>query len=61
MAAFTLWKNGPLMRADGTAIANLLACGEMVGGVFYNGHPGGSGLTSDAVFGRRAGNGAAGT
>ena len=54
-------EEGAVMRADGTAIANLLACGEMVGGVFYNGHPGGKGLTSDAVFGRRAGYVAAGT
>jgi len=30
-----------------------------VGGVFFNGYPGGSGLTSGAVFGRRAGTGAA--
>ena len=35
------------------------ACGEIVGGVFYAGYPGGSGLTSGAVFGRRAGQGAA--
>jgi tricarballylate dehydrogenase len=31
----------------------------MVGGVFFNGYPGGSGLTSGVVFGRRAGYGAA--
>ena len=54
-------ENGAVMRGDGTAIANLFACGEMVGGVFYNGYPGGSGLTSGAVFGRRAGYGAAET
>ena len=33
---------------------------ELVGGVFYGGYPGGSGLTSGAVFGRSAGYGAAG-
>jgi tricarballylate dehydrogenase len=31
----------------------------MVGGVFFEGYPGGSGLTSGAVFGRLAGKGAA--
>ncbi len=36
-------------------IPGLFACGEMVGGVFLNGYPGGSGLTSGAVFGRLAG------
>ena len=61
MAVSRLWKNSVVMRADGTAIANLFACGEMVGGVFYNGYTRGSGPTSDAVFERRAGYGAAGT
>jgi tricarballylate dehydrogenase len=49
---------GAVLREDNTAIAGLYACGEMVGGVFFNGYPGGSGLTSGAVFGRRAGRGA---
>jgi len=40
-------------------IEGLYACGEMVGGVFYYGYPGGSGLTSGAVFGRLAGYSAA--
>ena len=50
---------GAVLRADDSAIDGLFACGEMVGGVFFNGYPGGSGLTSGAVFGRRAGRGAA--
>lgn len=50
---------GHVLREDGTAILGLHACGELVGGVFYAGYPGGSGLTSGAVFGRRAGRGAA--
>lgn len=50
---------GAVVSEDGTTIAGLFACGEMVGGVFFNGYPGGSGLTSGAVFGRRAGQGAA--
>lgn len=51
--------NGAVLKADDVAITGLFACGELVGGVFFNGYPGGSGLTSGAVFGRRAGNGAA--
>ncbi len=39
-------------------IAGLFACGELVGGVFWGGYPGGSGLTSGAVFGRLAGSAA---
>ena len=51
---------GGVMRGDGIEIPGLFACGELVGGVFYEGYPGGSGLTSGAVFGRLAGQGAAG-
>ncbi len=50
---------GGVVGEDGREIPGLYACGEMVGGVFFNGYPGGSGLTSGAVFGRRAGYGAA--
>ena len=50
---------GEVLRADGRAIEGLFACGEMLGGLFFNGYPGGSGLTAGAVFGRRAGYGAA--
>ncbi|UPG73768.1 FAD-dependent tricarballylate dehydrogenase TcuA [Roseomonas gilardii subsp. gilardii] len=50
---------GGVVHADGHDIPGLFACGELVGGVFFNGYPGGSGLTSGAVFGRRAGQGAA--
>lgn len=51
--------HGEVLREDETVVGNLFACGEIVGGVFYNGYPGGSGLTSGAVFGKRAGQGAA--
>jgi tricarballylate dehydrogenase len=51
--------SGGVVHADGHDIPGLFACGELVGGVFFNGYPGGSGLTSGAVFGRRAGAGAA--
>jgi len=50
---------GGVVHVDGHDIPGLFACGELVGGVFFNGYPGGSGLTSGAVFGRRAGYGAA--
>ena len=49
---------GEVLRGDGSLIPGLFACGELVGGVFFNGYPGGSGLTSGAVFGRQAGYGA---
>lgn len=52
-------ENGSVLSKDGNRIEGLFACGEIVGGVFYAGYPGGSGLTSGAVFGRRAGYGAA--
>lgn len=51
-------ESGSVMAENGAPIKGLYACGELVGGVFFNGYPGGSGLTSGAVFGRRAGYGA---
>ena len=36
-------------------IPGLYAAGELVGGLFYENYPGGSGLMSGSVFGRRAG------
>ncbi|MEM6385453.1 MAG: FAD-dependent tricarballylate dehydrogenase TcuA [Pseudomonadota bacterium] len=50
---------GYVLREDQSPIDGLFAAGEMVGGVFFGGYPGGSGLTSGTVFGRRAGFGAA--
>ena len=44
---------------DGEPIGGLFAAGELVGGLFYFNYPGGTGLTSGAVFGRIAGQGAA--
>lgn len=40
-------------------IAGLYAAGEMVGGLFYDNYPGGSGLMAGSVFGYRAGHAAA--
>jgi len=52
-------QEGAVIGKDGAPIPGLFACGEIVGGVFFHGYPGGSGLTSGAVFGRIAGQGAA--
>lgn len=49
-----------LIRAStGRPMPGLHCVGEMMGGLFYSNYPGGSGLTSGAVFGRRAGKAAA--
>lgn len=50
-------ETGNVVSKEGDPIQGLFACGELVGGVFFAGYPGGSGLTSGAVFGRRAGYG----
>ncbi len=43
----------------GNPIPGLYAAGELVGGIFYHNYPGGTGLTSGAVFGKLAGASAA--
>lgn len=40
-------------------IDGLFVAGEMVGGLFYHNYPGGSGLMSGSVYGKRAGKSAA--
>ena len=52
-------EQGSVLNKNNEPISGLFACGELVGSVFFNGYPGGSGLTSGAVFGRIAGYGAA--
>ena len=47
-----------VLDTDHRPIPGLFAAGELVGGLFYLNYPGGSGLTSGAVFGRIAGAGA---
>ena len=44
-----------VMDEAGEPIAGLYAAGELVGGLFYNNYPGGSGLMAGAVFGKIAG------
>ncbi|MGH3343045.1 MAG: FAD-dependent tricarballylate dehydrogenase TcuA [Carbonactinosporaceae bacterium] len=48
-----------VVDTDMTPIPRLFAAGELVGGLFYFNYPGGTGLTSGAVFGRIAGTSAA--
>lgn len=48
-----------VIDANDQPVPSLYAAGELVGGLFYGNYPGGSGLTSGAVFGRRAGKSAA--
>ena len=51
--------DGEVLNTDYQPIRGLYAAGELVGGLFYFNYPGGSGLTSGAVFGRIAGTTAA--
>ena len=48
-------EHAEVLDRDGQVIVGLFACGEIVGGIFLGGYPGGSGLTSGAVFGKIAG------
>ena len=48
-------RDARVLDRAGRPISGLYAAGELVGGLFYHNYPGGSGLTSGAVFGRRAG------
>jgi tricarballylate dehydrogenase len=52
--------DGEVEDTAGQPIPGLYAAGELVGGLFYHNYPGGTGLTSGAVFGKIAG-AAAGT
>lgn len=48
-----------ISEVTGLEVPGLYCAGEMVGGIFHDNYPGGSGLTSGTVFGRRAGRAAA--
>ncbi|MEU6137652.1 FAD-dependent tricarballylate dehydrogenase TcuA [Nocardioides sp. NPDC047086] len=47
--------HGRVLAESGAPIDGLFVCGEMLGGLFSGNYPGGTGLVSGAVFGRRAG------
>ncbi len=51
--------NAQVQSTDYRPIPGLYAAGEMVGGIFYNNYPGGTGLMNGAVFGKIAGRSAA--
>jgi tricarballylate dehydrogenase len=48
-----------VLHRNGRPIRGLHAAGELAGGLFFHNYPGGTGLMSGAVFGRRAGASAA--
>lgn len=48
-----------VLSTDYRSIPGLFAAGELVGGIFYNNYPGGTGLMNGAVFGKIAGSSAA--
>ncbi|QDP39951.1 FAD-dependent tricarballylate dehydrogenase TcuA [Radiobacillus deserti] len=50
---------GQALNKHNNPIPGLFAAGEMVGGIFYENYPGGSGLMSGSVFGKTAGTSAA--
>ena len=52
--------SGQVLDCDLEPIPGLYAAGELVGGIFYFNYPGGTGLMSGSVFGRLAGDSAAG-
>ncbi|KAG6903143.1 hypothetical protein C0995_004690 [Termitomyces sp. Mi166 len=52
-------QSAAVLGEDGRVIPGLFCTGEMVGGLFFNNYPGGSGLTAGAVFGMKAGRSAA--
>lgn len=51
---------GAVQDLSDRSIPGLFAAGELVGGLFFENYPGGSGLMAGTVFGRLAGEGAAG-
>jgi tricarballylate dehydrogenase len=52
-------ENAEVIGTDWRVLPGLHACGEMVGGLFYDNYPAGAGLVSGATFGRIAGRNAA--
>lgn len=46
---------GAVSNLTAEVVPGVFCAGEMVGGLFYENYPGGSELTSGAVFGRKAG------
>ena len=53
-------EKGTVLDSSDRSIPGLFAAGELVGGLFYENYPGGSGLMAGAVYGKIAGENAAG-
>ena len=53
-------EKGTVQDSSDRSIPGLFAAGELVGGLFYENYPGGSGLMAGAVYGKIAGENAAG-
>ncbi len=52
-------EHAEVIGTDWRVIKGLYCCGEMIGGLFYDNYPAGTGLVSGATFGRIAGRNAA--
>jgi tricarballylate dehydrogenase len=52
-------ENAQVIGTDWRSLPGLFACGEMVGRLFYDNYPAGTGLALGATFGRIAGRNAA--
>ena len=52
-------EKGTVQDSSDRSIPGLFAAGELVGGLFYENYPGGSGLMAGAVYGKIAGGNAA--
>lgn len=52
-------ETGGVLSESGEVIRGLFCTGEMIGDLYYNNYPGGSGLTAGTVFGMKAGRAAA--
>ncbi len=52
-------EKGSVLDNNDRSISGLFAAGELVGGLFYENYPGGSGLMAGAVYGKIAGENAA--
>ena len=52
-------EKGSVLDNNDRSIGGLFAAGELVGGLFYENYPGGSGLMAGAVYGKIAGENAA--
>ncbi|GIR54543.1 MAG: hypothetical protein CM15mP62_20140 [Rhodospirillaceae bacterium] len=55
LAGLKVDDKGSVLDNNDRSISGLFAAGELVGGLFYENYPGGSGLMAGAVYGKIAG------